>query len=283
LWRARQRRGGQPSGRRARREVRRRGRRLALVHKATPAGGGGAGGGSGGSGQGDSGAVEQEKGHFLNVQFTDKAGKPITGVSYSVKSPDNKVVSGTLAGQIKKGGVPEGNYEVILKAITKAEWSPKKARDGEKVKMLVETAGFEPSAKATFEVWQRDYNRADRKIQTINDIPLDGEKAEAEWTYSYQSGPEPAPNDPVAFKYSSPLFYFIVRIENVQGRSGFLEYKDWIEIELRDEDGNVVANQEYILYLPDGTVRNGKLDQNGYKKETKIPPGYCRVTFPGLS
>ncbi|MBI1926578.1 hypothetical protein HYR99_20335 [Candidatus Poribacteria bacterium] len=72
-------------------------------------------------------------------------------------------------------------------------------------------------------------------------------------------------------------------MERSRARSGLLAYKDWIEIELKDEEDNPIANEEYILYLSNREVRQGKLDGNGYKKEEKLPPGYCSVKFPNLS
>jgi len=57
---------------------------------------------------------------------------------------------------------------------------------------------------------------------------------------------------------------------------------DRIEIELVDENGNPVADEEYILYLPDGKERKGKVDSKGYAMEKDIPPGEILVKFPNL-
>lgn len=244
-------------------------------------GGGGAGGGGGGSGEGESGAVEQEKGHFLNVKFTDKAGKPITGVSYSVKSPDNKVVSGTLAGQIKKGGVPEGNYEVTLKAITKAEWSAKEARVGETVKLKAEISGFASGTKAIFQIFEKDFNSADDLIATIEG-QTSGDKVEVDWEYQYVEDTDDVQTEQdKKLGYSLPEYYFIVRIEKATARSPLLRFKDYVEIYLKDHNGNPVPNAAYRLYFANGQILEGTLDSNGYKKVEKVPPGEWSVSFPG--
>ena len=82
--------------------------------------------------------------------------------------------------------------------------------------------------------------------------------------------------------YSTPQYYFEILVGRCKARSGLLDYKDWIEIELKDEEDNPIADEEYILYLSNGEVRKGKLDGNGYKKEEKIPPGDCNVKFPNF-
>ncbi len=243
-------------------------------------------GGGGGGGAGQAGAAQQgqEKAeaatgesHYLDVKFQDKGGKPITGVAYGVTGPGNMKGDGKLTGQVKRSGLEQGSYEIALRAITKIVWSAKQARDGDKVKMQIEVAGVDPAAKATFEVWEKDANKADRMIAAVNDVAVNGGKAEAEWTYEFGDDDEKVQQ---AKGYASPIFYFVARIDGLGERSPFLDYKDFIEIELRDADGQPVPNEIYRLYLSNGEVREGKLDGNGYAKEAGIRPGQCRVVFP---
>ena len=244
-------------------------------------GGSGSGSGSGGGeGVAESSADEAavEEGHTLQVKFVDKGGKPITGVKYSVKSPDNQVSTGSLSGEVKKSGVKEGDHEISLQAITKAEWSKPKARDGEKVKMLVETAGIEDGEKASFEVWERNASKADRLVFSTDESHVDGDKAESEWTYEYPSGGTDG-LDQASRGYCSPSYYFTIIIDGIVSRSGLLDYKDYMEIELRDDEDKPVKRQPYELRLSSGEIRRGTLDDNGYAKEEKIPPGRCHVEF----
>jgi type VI secretion system secreted protein VgrG len=60
------------------------------------------------------------------------------------------------------------------------------------------------------------------------------------------------------------------------------EEKSRVEIELTDEEGNPVAGEKYKITLPDGSVKTGTLDQNGYARVAGIDPGTCEVTFPNL-
>ncbi len=242
-------------------------------------GGGAPGSGGGGDAQVSSEAAEEAENHFIDVSVVDKGGLPVTGIQYSLEDPDGRVTHGTVTGKISKQGVSEGDYELTLKAITSAKWSAESARTGEEVKLQIESAGIDPGAAVVFEIWQKDINRADRKIYEINDIDLQGNKAEATWMYQFAD--TAGDRRQAARGYSSPSFYFIVTVERCRARSGLLRYKDYFEIELLDEDGNGVGSQDYVFYLPSGDVRRGTLDGNGYKKEENVPPGQCRVEFPG--
>ncbi len=56
--------------------------------------------------------------------------------------------------------------------------------------------------------------------------------------------------------------------------------KTWVGIELVDQDGNPVPQANYVLELPDGTRKKGKLDENGTMQVRDIDPGTCKVWFP---
>ena len=60
------------------------------------------------------------------------------------------------------------------------------------------------------------------------------------------------------------------------------EELSWIEIELVGEDDEPIPGEKYKVTLPDGKVAEGTLDQNGFKRLERIPPGNCQITFPKL-
>ena len=249
-------------------------------------------GGKGDSGKGDSGKrsevttkatedeMEEGEDHFLDVRFVDKGGFPITGTRYSIKTPEGKRSEGNLVGAFKKTGVKEGDYEIELKAITKAEWSKKEARDGETVKMLVETAGIEDGTKATIEVWERNINEADKLVKKVGDFEVKGGKVTSEWHYEWTDEEETSSAESSSVdKYYEPSYYFVIKIENYQSHSPILEYRDFIEIEAEDDEGNPLRNENYRVYLSNGEIREGKLDGKGYAKIDKVPPGKWVVEF----
>jgi uncharacterized Zn-binding protein involved in type VI secretion len=246
-------------------------------------GGGGSGGGGGGSqteGSSDEAPVEEQ--HYLDVNFVDGGGNPVTGAQYTVTAPDGSATQGSLGGRIRQSGVQEGNYEVALRAIVKAVWSKPKARDGEKVKMQVETAGIDDGETAAFEVWERNSNKADRLVFSSESSSVSGDKVESEWTYEHPSdGTEGL--DRAARGFRNPSYYFTVKIGDTISRSGILDYKDYVEIELRDDEDKPVKGAKYTLRLSSGEVRQGTLNNDGYGKEEKIPPGRCHVSFEDTS
>jgi hypothetical protein len=61
------------------------------------------------------------------------------------------------------------------------------------------------------------------------------------------------------------------------------EEKTWFRARLFDEDGQPMANEDYVLIDTDGARRQGKLDDDG---EVYIPsillPGNCTISFPKI-
>ncbi len=56
----------------------------------------------------------------------------------------------------------------------------------------------------------------------------------------------------------------------------------WVEIELKDNQGQPVPNETYEVRLADGTLFRGALDGNGQARIEGIDPGTCQITFPKL-
>src|SRR5262245_3780030 len=55
--------------------------------------------------------------------------------------------------------------------------------------------------------------------------------------------------------------------------------KTWIEIVLQTKEGKPVPSAPYRLKLPDGTVKEGRLDSQGRARADGIDPGNCEVSF----
>ena len=244
--------------------------------------GGGGGGGAGGGGGGAKAQAAESKvdeNHYLDVKFADKGGKPITGVGYTAKGPDGGVSQGAVTGQVKKSGVQSGNYEITLKAVTKATWSTKSAAVGDKVKLTAETSGVDAGEKAELQIFIRDTGHADTLLATLEGS-VQGDKIETQWELQLNDNYlkiQHAKDEKGS--YSSPTFYYIVKVAGIIGRSSVLEYKDYIELELKDEDGKPVKGAGYKIFLPNGAIKEGTLDSNGYAKVEKIPPGNVKVVY----
>jgi len=61
-----------------------------------------------------------------------------------------------------------------------------------------------------------------------------------------------------------------------------VESAHWIEIHLRDEEDQPVANEEYLVTLTDGQDVRGYLDSNGWARFVVQNPGNCKVRFPNI-
>jgi hypothetical protein len=242
-------------------------------------GGGGGGGGSGGEADADTTGGEAEEPAILDVRFVDGGGFPITGLNYRIDAPDGSSSSGLLTGQVRQAG-QEGDYTISLRAITKCEWSSDSARDDETVKMQIETAGIDDGTTVVFSVWERNPNQPDREIATIRDIELSGDKAEAEWQFTYDDDHETRPLSREERPLLSPSYYFSATAGDCTAQSPVLQYQDYIEITARDNQGNVLSDQPYRVTLANGEVREGQLDGNGYAKVENVPPGPWDVVFP---
>ncbi|MBD3320051.1 MAG: hypothetical protein GF350_03045 [Chitinivibrionales bacterium] len=261
----------------------------------TMAGGGGGGGAGAGSGMGNAakGALmsasiagntqaAQPENHTLDVTFVDKAGLPVGGVAYKMKWPDGKTTGGVLGGKIKRTGVPDGDYDITLRAITGATWDKQEAEVGQSVKMQVETVGFDNGEKAEIQIFVNNASLGDHLLDTIT-TEIKGNKIEKQWKLEINDKYlELCSEKAGSGRYSQPCFYYEITSGELSVKSSFLYYKDYIEIELKDHNNDPVANEEYELHLPTGEIRKGTLDGNGYKKEENVPPGNCRVVFPGI-
>jgi hypothetical protein len=209
----------------------------------------------------------------------------MSGLSYEFTAVDGSSEKGTLTqhGIIRRDGFRDaGECTVKLFSVINAKWSQNSARVGDLVELSADVEGYENGTKAVFEIWEMDIDGRDDFITKLSATVQDG-KVESEWTYEYVEDTDEATEEDEKKGYSSPEYYFLVKIKDSTARSDMLEFKDWIEIKLIDEDDDPVANEEYILYLPNGEVRRGELDANGYSKEENIPPGKCQIGFPNQS
>lgn len=217
--------------------------------------------------------------HWVEFEFVDKAGKPVSGVHYKFTDAENKESNGVLKpdGRIRRDALKQGQCEGRLLSVHSAKWSKNSPEVGEKVKLIAETLGFDSGSKGFFRIYRRDINQPDVLHDTI-ETQVQGDKIEADWEYIAPQG-APAGKDPKAPAdfYSAPEFYFVAAVNPCESRSALLSYRDWIEFTFKDEQGNPLANKKFRLYLASGEIRQGKLDASGHAKIKDIPPGKVRI------
>ena len=218
--------------------------------------------------------------HWIEFEFVDKAGNMLSGIPYKLKDPDGKESKSILKpdGRILRDSTGKGKAEVILYKVENAKWSKEIAKIGEKIKLSAQSQGFDNGEKAFIQIYRKDINQPDVVVKTYEE-KVNGNKIELEAENNFEVDKDNSDSK----KYSSASHYFEVIIGQCKAKSGLLYNEDFIELELKDTDGNPKSNEEYILYLPNGKVENGKLDSNGYKKIEKIPAGRYSVKFPNLN
>jgi len=223
--------------------------------------------------------------HWIEYQFVDSAGLPVTGVKYDFTDIQDYTEASRLTrdGVVRRGGLPdEGDCNIVLFDVRNASWSVDEARVGDVVELSADTEGFEDGEIALITIYTQDINGADSYVTDI-EAEVSGNKIEAEWTYEYPEGYLDTESVAETSAFSAPEYYFNVAVKDCSAKSGLLAFQDWLEIELKDAYGEPVANEEYILYLSNGEVRRGTLDSNGYKREENIPPVTSRIEFPNFS
>jgi len=167
------------------------------------------------------------------------------------------------------------------------KWSVKEARRGDILTLSADVNGLRDHTEVTVIIYEYDRDSAHDKIIELPATVMN-KRIELQWEYEYHEDTDEVPTqeelDKYGGKYNPPEYFFTVKVEDTEfgteQESGLLEFKDWIEIELLDEDGNAVANEDYILHLPDGGQRRGTLDGSGQAREEGIPPGNVEIEFP---
>jgi uncharacterized Zn-binding protein involved in type VI secretion len=221
--------------------------------------------------------VEGEGPHWTDIQFLDQAGNPVAQAPYELTGVDGQKETHVLPknGKIRRGNLPKaGQYMVRLLTLSNAKWSSNHAKVGESVRLSADAQGHADETDASFAIWRRNAVGGDDFIAQLSSKVKAG-KAEAEWKYDFPAENDDRPGQDDA--YCPPDFYFMASVGDCKARSDILEYKDSIDVSFTEHDGKPAENREYALYLPDGTIRQGKLDSKGHLKEEGVPPGKSRV------
>jgi hypothetical protein len=178
---------------------------------------------------------------------------------------------------------------IPLVEVTNQKWSQKEARRGDVVKLTADVEGLPDETEVMIHICEYDQDGAHDFI-TKFPCGVKNKKIEAEWEYEYHEDTDEIPTQEEKEKYGKnynpPEYFFVInyrgQVFGDEQESGLLEFKDWIEIRLRDIYGEAMALEKYILYLADGTKREGKLDDNGHARIENVPAGPCEVEYPNL-
>ena len=193
---------------------------------------------------------------------------------------------------ISKAGVDgESNHVPILPPIevTNMKWSEAEARRGDILTLSADVSGVASGTEVKIVIYEYDSDNIHDKITEFPATVAD-EKIEVKWEYEYHEDTDEIPSDDelqrYGNKYNPPEYFFVIEADGLKfGReqeSKLLEFKDWIQIELQDVNGNPVPDVEYEIKMPDGSTKSGKLDSEGRVKVENIPPGQFVITYKDL-
>jgi hypothetical protein len=168
---------------------------------------------------------------------------------------------------------------VKLRGIVNAQWSVAQANVGTAVNLIVDTVGVDNGEKATIDIYVRDSNYTDHLLTTIEG-QVSGDQVQASWTLQVEEKYLTICDaKETKKKYSTPYFFYRVKIAELSEQSGLLYWQDWIEIILKDETGKAIAGKKYKAYLPTGEIKQGTLNGQGKAKIQNTTPGKVNVRF----
>lgn len=102
--------------------------------------------------------------------------------------------------------------------------------------------------------------------------PIEADEVEHGADKTYAGGEEQAPDEAPEDQEG----------KEVESSEEDAEPNSWIDIELKDEEGNPVPGERYKVVDPAGKEHEGTLDANGRAHIANIPPGECEITYPNL-
>jgi hypothetical protein len=169
------------------------------------------------------------------------------------------------------------------------KWDKKEARRGDIVKLTADIDGVKDYSEVTIIIYEFDNDGNHDKIVALP-TTVKNKKIELLWEYEYHEDTDDIPTNEQLQKYGKsynpPEYYFVIEVDYLRfgdnQESGLLEFKDYLEIRMRDRSGQPAANIDFVATLPDGQQQKGKLDANGYARITGVPPGTCKIDFPSL-
>lgn len=240
-------------------------------------------------------------GSDIQIKIQDKRGKKIDklkGKVYGNYFADSIVISDkakeflVFTAKLPKHGLEakSGVLQIVPPIkVTDMKWGQNEARRGDIVKLSADIEGIPDETEVIIRIYEYDQDGAHDFI-TKFPCQVKNKKIEAEWEYEYHEDTDEIPTQEEKEKYGKnynpPEYFFVIdfhgqRFGDKQA-SGLLKFQDNIEILLTNGLNKPLADEPYILYLPDDQEIKGKTDAEGLIKLDDIPPGKVYVEFEQL-
>jgi len=172
--------------------------------------------------------------------------------------------------------------------IKSIKWSAEEARRGDTLTLSAELEDVNDNTEVKLIIYEHDADGAHDKITELTGMVKES-KIEENWDYEYHEDTDELPTKEeikqYGGSYNPPEYFFTIKVGDFElGKenqdSGILNFKDWFEYKLEDDNGNPVVDEEYKATLPDGQEKKGKTDSDGMIIIEDIPPGKVELEFP---
>ena len=183
--------------------------------------------------------------------------------------------SGLGIGQV--GGAGPGTQP--WKDVISAFWRSDYLRREQTAILAGTTVGYGDGTSATLLIYEFDlegnHEYVDRTSGTVKQ-----DQVEVEWVFDYRKDVAGLPSvlEGAEF-YSAPSYFFELKVAGKSATSGLIEFRDYTEVELTDEDNKPRAYAEYTAQFADGSQLQGVSDSAAIICLEDIPPGNVHWQF----
>jgi hypothetical protein len=233
-------------------------------------------------------------GSDIEIKVEDKKGKKVEklkGKVYgdyyatSIVIPEKAKEELTFTAKLPKHGLEEKSDILRVIKVWNLKWGQEEARREDIVKLSADIEGVPDDSKVRIFIYEYDQDGAHDFIAKFPVIVKD-KKIETEWEYEYHEDTDEIPTEEEMKEYGNaynpPEYFFMVDVNGgrfgKEQESGLLVFKDWVEIVV-DHFGESDEDIKYTILLPDGSKRQGMLDNSGVIREKDIPPGKFEIEF----
>jgi len=173
--------------------------------------------------------------------------------------------------------------------VTNMKWSAAEARRGDILTLSADIEGVVSGTEVKIVIYEYDRDNVHDKIAELPATVID-DKIEIKWEYEYHEDTDEIASEEELQEYGNsynpPEYFFVIEIHGqkfgIAQESSLLEFKDWIEIELVDDNDEPIPDVEFEITLPDGSTQSGRLDSEGKVKIEDVPPGQFVIKYKDL-
>ncbi|MGB5105196.1 MAG: hypothetical protein WBP29_13565 [Candidatus Zixiibacteriota bacterium] len=166
------------------------------------------------------------------------------------------------------------------------KWGADIARRGDFVSIKADIQNAMDDTDVLVTVYEYDNDGAHDKVIEIP-ARVKAEKLDILWEYLYIEDTDDIATDEDLSKfggaYRFPEYFFTITIGDTEigkaQESGLLKFKDHIDLFITFNDGTPLSNRNFVIALPDGTSKDGALDDDGRAHYDDVPPGPYKITI----